>query len=146
MNDQTIVTTDSDAVAPTAPSLDAATAKIMCLRKWEAQITEALHHGGDTHSFDDVCQMVMSNVLAMFDYGTAFLLMEVVKYPRFSVLHCFIAGGEMQAVLDSEKGMMELAKQLGCSKLSFAGREGWIRVHKNNGWTPICSTLYKEVV
>lgn len=132
-------------IKPMSP-LDTAQAKIDGLRHWKEKIEVALDHGANTHTFDDVCTMVMENRLALFLYPEAFSLMEIVHYPQFSVFHCFIAGGEMQAVLDIEKELMPVAKSLGCAYLSFSGREGWVRVHKANGWTPVCTTLYKEVL
>lgn len=126
-------------------ALDLMQARIDGLRHWRRNIEIALEHGAHTHTFNDVCDMVLSGRLALFLYPSAFLLMETVSYPQFSVFHCFIAGGDMQAVLDTEADMAEIGKQLGCKYLSFSGRDGWLRVHKNNGWKPVCTTLYKEI-
>ena len=129
-----------------SPTLEAVLNKIAALTFWRSKIEIALHHGADSHSFDDICKMVLSERLAMFVYPESFLIMEVITFPQYKVFHCFLAGGDMKSVLDSEEKMAILGKELGCKYLSFAGRDGWTRVHKNNGWMPICSTLYKEIV
>lgn len=132
-------------VSSDTPFLDDMMNKIAALRTWRPQIETALHHAADTHTFDDICGMVLSGRLAMFVYPLCFLIMEKTTFPQYSVLHCFMAGGDMQAVLDTEADMAVLGKQMGCKYMSFAGRDGWMRVHKNSGWKTVCTTMYKPI-
>lgn len=115
------------------------------LELWEDTIEEALHHGGNAHSFDDIVAMVLQNKVFFFTYPEAFVVMEKVDYPQFSVFHCFLAGGTIEAVMGVQDEMEKVGRELGCKYLSIAGRRGWQRQLQERGWRHICTTLYRTI-
>lgn len=115
------------------------------LRKWRPQIEVALRHGAQAQSFDDLLMMVMRGTVQFYSFEKSFLVMEIINYPQFKVYHCFLAGGDMRDVFESEARMLPNAKALGCKYLSIAGRKGWTRMLKPRGWKFVCATMYKEV-
>jgi hypothetical protein len=119
--------------------------KLDVLDHWRPQLEAALSSADYTHTYDDLVGLVMRGEVVLFTYPGCLLVMEIAKYPQFSVWHCFIACGEMEAVLESEKAMNAVAANLGCKYLSFAGRAGWERILKKAGWHTVCVTMYKEV-
>lgn len=112
---------------------------------WEDKITEALRHGRNAHTFDDIVGMVLQNRVFFFSYDDAFVIMEKIDYPQFSVFHVFLAGGELEAVLSVHPEMERLGRQLGCKYLSMAGRKGWQRPLADRGWQHVCTTMYRPI-
>lgn len=125
--------------------LDAIAVLIEQIKRWEDKINEALYYAKNTHSFDDVVQLILTNRVLFFSYQEAFLIMERVEYPSFATFHCFLAGGKIEAVMEAQQQMEQLGKDLGCKYLSIAGRPGWQRVLASKGWKPVCVTLYREI-
>lgn len=115
------------------------------LEQWEDTINEALAHGRHTHTFDDVVSMVLQNRVLFFPFDKAFVIMEKVDYPRFSVFHCFLAGGELKEVLAAQDEMEIVGRKLGCKYLSIAGRLGWQRTLRDLGWQHVCTTMYRPI-
>lgn len=111
------------------------------LNKWRGHIMSALEHANNSHTFDDVVGMVLANRVMFFPYEDCFLIMEKVEYPRFSTFHCFLAGGDMEAVMDKQQVMSDFGRRLGCRYLSIAGREGWLRQLKDRGWQHVSSAM-----
>ncbi len=118
---------------------------VASLHKWREKIEEGLVHGHHAHTFDAVVNMILANRLYFFAYDNAFCIMEKVEYPNYSVFHCFLAGGEMEAVFDIQGPMADLAKAMGCSYLSVSGRKGWERKLAERGWTFTCVTMYLDI-
>lgn len=115
------------------------------LEKWEDDIKLALHHGYDTHTIDDIINLIMANRVHFFSWETSFTIMEIIDYPRFKVYHCFLAGGDLAGVVRSIGPMSDVARALGCQYLSMAGRSGWQKVLRDEGWKFVCTTMYLDL-
>lgn len=115
------------------------------LQKWEHKINCALAHGRNTHTFDDIVGLVLQNKAFFFSYEDCFIIMEKVDYPQFSVFHCFLAGGVMEAIINAQAEMAKIGEELGCKYLSIAGRKGWERQLHSLGWQHVCTTLYTPI-
>jgi len=70
---------------------------------------------------------------------------EIIKYPQKKVLHIFLAGGDMDQILDMDSSAVEFAKMNGCTGMSIAGRRGWKRVLKNKGYEETFTVLGKDI-
>jgi hypothetical protein len=123
-------------------ALDNLEALLAALRRWKPTMEAALEHGRDAHTFDDIVGMVMANRVLFFSFEKCFLVMERVEYPQFAVFHCFLAGGNMEAVMEAQTQMAQVGRQLGCKYLSFSGRSGWERKLKDRGWSHVATTMY----
>lgn len=120
-------------------------ALIQHLRKWRPQIEESLGYAQHSHTFDDVCLMVLQGRLQFFNFPHAFAIMEYKEYPRQKIYHCFLAGGELQSVIDCQYSIIEVARQAGCHAVTLSGRKGWERAFRETGWAPLCITLHKRI-
>jgi len=132
----------SDSVTGTLPRLENLVASP---HKWQPAIEEALVHGRHAHDFDDIVGMILINRLYFFTYERCFVIMEQVEYPKFKVFHCFLAGGDMDAIFAVQPEMAELGKTLGCTYLSIAGRKGWEKKLATRGWSFTCTTMYFDL-
>lgn len=117
---------------------------VSALTHWQSEINEALARAQHSHSFDDVVRMTMAGKLAMFTYPDAFMLMEVVDYPQFKVWHCFLAGGNRDAITATESQHGAIALAMDCKYIGFSGRKGWDHEASKRGWEYVCTTRYKR--
>lgn len=115
------------------------------LEKYRVDIEKALWYGQNSHTFDDFVGKVLRNEVHFYPLGSAFVAMEIIQQPQYNVYHTFLAGGDMQPILDCHPWMLENAKQLGCKYVSICGRHGWERVLKDYGWKKQYTVLRKEV-
>lgn len=129
-----------------APSLAEKT--IMLLQdilKWRDGLEEALHHGADSHTFDDLVTRIITGDLHFYEFGDCCIIMQLVNYPRFKNYHCFAATGSQEALDTAKQHMLDMAQQLGCKHLTIGGRAGWERRLRSRGWKHSSTTMYIEV-
>lgn len=88
----------------------------------------------ETHRIEDVEQSVARGTMQLWAGERGALVTEITKYPRRKVLHIFIAGGEMDQVLDFLPSLHRWADMQGCDALTLSGRVGWKRVLADRGW------------
>lgn len=125
--------------------LDSCEQLIRYLKKWRPVIEESLEYALQSHTFDDVCRLVMMGHMQFFNFDNAFAIMEYKEYPRQKAYHCFLAGGDLQEVLACQYAIIEVARRAGCDIVSLSGRKGWERAFRNSGWEPLCTTLFKRI-
>ena len=114
------------------------------LERCRVWIENALAYSGGTHDFFDIVRGVMSGHMQLWAGDNGCAVTEITVYPKRSILHVFLAGGNMQQILDFEASAIEFAKLNGCNALSLAGRKGWAKVHKDRGWKETHVTMIKE--
>jgi len=115
--------------------------ELMRCRQW---IENALVYSGGTHDFADIVRGVMSGHMQLWQGESGCAVTEITVYPKRKILHVFLAGGDMEQILDFEESAITFAKLNGCDALSLAGRKGWARVHKDRGWKEAHVTMIKE--
>jgi hypothetical protein len=115
--------------------------ELMRCRQW---IENALAYSGGTHDFADIVRGVMSGHMQLWQGESGCAVTEITVYPKRKILHVFLAGGDMEQILDFEESAETFAKLNGCDALSLAGRKGWLRVHKDRGWKEAHVTMIKE--
>lgn len=115
--------------------------ELLRCRTW---IEAALEYSGGTHDFKDICDGVVSGHMQLWAGERGCAVTEIVVYPKKKVLHIFLAGGEMNQILDFEESAIQFAKNNGCTALTLAGRKGWSRVHKDRGWKDAHVVMTKE--
>ena len=111
-------------------------------RPW---IEAALDRGGNTHDFEDIVQAVQSGFMQFWPAPDACAVTEMLVYPKKKVLHVFLAGGNMDTIIDMDESAKDFAKFNGCSGMTIAGRKGWIRMLKHKGYVPTFFTLGKDI-
>ena len=109
-------------------------------------IEDALEYSGGTHDFDDVKERIINGQLQLWPAQRGCAVTEIVVYPKKKVLHVFLAGGEMDQIIDMIDSAVAWSKTQGCTSMTIAGRHGWKRVLANYGFTPVMTVLAKEYV
>ena len=115
------------------------------LNRCRTWIEAALALSGGTHVWDDIVSGIYSGKMQFWPAQNACAITEIITYPRNKVLHIFLAGGEMEQIVDMDESAVEFAKQQGCTGMTIAGRRGWARVLLNKGWTEAFTTLSKDI-
>lgn len=115
------------------------------MRAQEPNIEAALNYSGGTHNIDSVTDQVLRGDAVFWDLGDSFMITEVVNYPTARHFHIFLAGGNLETLVNMHGDVIKLAKALQCDKLTIAGRPGWARALKAHGWEPYLVTLGKEI-
>jgi hypothetical protein len=87
----------------------------------------------------------MAQRVMFFSFDKCFLIAEKVVHPQHAVLHCFLAGGELQSILDKKHEIMEIGRHLGCKYMSISGRRGWERVLESEGWSHLYSIMHLPI-
>jgi len=105
----------------------------------------ALELSGGTHTLDDVVQAIIKGEMQFWPAPKGCAVTEIVNYPRKKVLHIFLAGGEMEQIIDMDDSAVEFAKMNGCTGMSIAGRRGWKRVLKDKGYEETFTVLGKDI-
>ena len=115
--------------------------ELLRCRDW---IEDALEYSGGTHTFDDVVRSVMEGRMQLWPGPRGCAVTEIVVYPKKKVLHVFLAGGEMDQIIDMIDSAVEWSRGQGCSSMTLAGRHGWKRVLDQYGFKPVMTVLEKE--
>ena len=118
--------------------------QLMRCRRW---IEDALEYAGlvETHTFTDICKGVLNGNLHLWHGDNGCAVTEFVVYPRSKCLHVFLAGGDMQQILDFEESAATWGKAYGCTQMTIAGRKGWSKVLGNRGWTEVHTVMGREI-
>ena len=111
-------------------------------KKW---IEDALEYSGGTHDFKDIVDGVISGNMHLWSGDNSCTVTLFTVYPKKTLLHVFLAGGDLDEILEIEKSMVDFAKQNGCDGLTLSGRVGWKKVLRDIGWNEQFLTLKKEI-
>jgi len=115
------------------------------LKRCLPYIEAALEYSGGTHTAKDVAIGIIEGRMQLWPGEDACAVTEIVVYPMKKVLHVFLAGGNMDTIVDMQKSAEEWGKLQGCSAMTIAGRKGWSRVLADHGYKEKFVTLAKEL-
>lgn len=113
------------------------------LERLAHHIEAALAYSGDTHSLVDVVDAIKDGSAQFFPLENSVIVTEVVDYPQKAVCRIWLAGGEMDELVEAEKSIVEWARSHGCSGMEIIGRKGWERQLKD--YTAASTVLIKEI-
>jgi len=111
-------------------------------RPW---IEAALDRGGNTHLFEDIVDAVKMGTMQFWPAEDACAVTEIIVYPRKKAFHVFLAGGNMDTIVEMDASAVFFAKLNGCSAMSIAGRKGWQKVLEHKGYKPVLTSLGKDI-
>lgn len=111
-------------------------------RPW---IEAALERADGTHTLNDVIENIFKGSMQFWPAPKGCAITEIIQYPRKKVLHVFLAGGEMEQIVDMDGSAVQFARANGCSGMSIAGRKGWARVLKEKGYQETFTVLTKDI-
>lgn len=115
------------------------------LVRCEPWLQAALERAGGTHTITDVVEAVAEGRMQFWPAPRGCAVTEIVKYPSKKVLHIFLAGGELDQIVDMDSSAAEFARMNGCTAMTIAGRKGWARVLKDKGYEVAHTVLAKEL-
>lgn len=109
-------------------------------------IEAALEYAGGTHKPDHVVASILKGDLQLWPGERSAIVTEIDHYPLLDTCHLFLAGGEMGELQRMLPSVEAWAKQVGCSRVSLAGRKGWQRSFlRDDGYAPKWWVLAKEL-
>lgn len=106
------------------------------VQRWtphRAKLLEAIERTNGTHTEDDVLAMILGGSLYLMTTEKSACVYEVIRYPRFNCLNAFLAAGELQDMDIAMRDLENRARELGCKRVTWGGREGWKAVCKGEG-------------
>ena len=106
-------------------------------------IENALKHANHSHSVLDVLDAIKSGKAQFFSMENSAIVTEIVDYPQKSVCRIWLAGGDMDELLEAEKHIAAIAKSIGCTGMEIIGRKGWERVLTD--YKPTAVVLVKDL-
>jgi hypothetical protein len=115
-------------------------------KRCEQWIAAALKYDGDTHGLEDVLLLVASGECQLWPGQRSAIVTEVVRHPRKTVLHFWLAGGDLQELEAMTVDIERWAREQGCSRVTLAGRRGWERTFlRDRGYSPQWAVMAKEL-
>jgi len=90
-------------------------------------IEDALEYAGGSHTLQDVMLAVAEGKAQFFPLDKSAIVTEIVDYPQKAMCRIWLAGGDLDELIDAEAAIAAWAKTLGCSGMEIIGRRGWSR-------------------
>lgn len=109
-------------------------------RPW---LVEALD--GTFYTIDDVARALAENRAQLWPGKNAVIVTEINTYPSERVIQVWLAGGDMQEIMQMAAGLESWARLNGCSSVLVEGRKGWARTLNAQGYEPYTFTAIKRL-
>ena len=107
-------------------------------------LAAALAHSGNTHSKEDLWQLIESGDAQLFPLPHGAFVTTQRNYPNgLRECHFWLIGGNLGELLKVEPLTLQWAKSLGCQRATARGRKGWARVLQ--GWEDAGTFYVKEL-
>ena len=111
-------------------------------RPW---IEAALEYSGGTHDFYDIVENIANCRMQLWPADRGCIVTEIVVYPKKKVINIFLAGGELDQILDMDEAVKAWAKEHGCTAATMSGRLGWKKPLEPLGWEFQLASFKKEI-
>ena len=110
-------------------------------------VEAALEYSGGTHTLQDVVEQIFIGRMQFWPGERSAIVTEVVRHPRKSTLHFFLAGGEGQELREMRGRIEDWARtEHGCTSATLTGRRGWARSFMvDEGYRPVSIHMAKEL-
>lgn len=108
-------------------------------------IEAALEYSGGTHIYEDVERGILDGRMQIWPGKKSAAVTEVVEYARKKVLHIFLAGGDMEELVDMIDSAEAWGRTLGCTALTMSGRKGWERALAPHGFKPVMIVMERTI-
>jgi len=115
------------------------------LERCKPWIEAALKRSGGINTWAEVYGKIMSGHMQLWPAPKGCLVTEIVVYPNTNAINIFLAGGELDQILQMTENVKEWAKLQGCSFASFSGRFGWQKPLEKAGWKAHSVTMHLEI-
>lgn len=109
-------------------------------RPW---LENALARTEGAYEWPDILDGLATGHMQFWPAPHGAMITQVVESPRLKTLHVFLAGGDLDQVLDMIPSLEAFAAFNDCVALTMDGRRGWERVLKD--WTRTSVVMKKEI-
>lgn len=115
-------------------------------KECEKYIRDALEYCNGTHELQDVADQISKGELQLWPARETALVSQLINYPKRKSIHIFLAGGNIDELINMEESVFSWARSQGCDMLTFSGRLGWSRSKlKNRGYKPDHMMILKDL-
>jgi hypothetical protein len=108
-------------------------------------IEAALEYSRGTHLIEDVRAMVEAGRAHFHPFARCAVVTEFLVYPRLKALHFWLCGGSLEALVEVEPRIAAWGVLQGCTRFTTAGREGWRRALRANGYEPAWHVCLRDL-
>lgn len=108
-------------------------------------IKAALKYTKGTHTIRDIWDGIVTGNFQLWPGEKSAVVTEIQIFPAKKVMHIFLAGGDLDELLEMERSVRAFAVTIGCNSMSISGRRGWVKIFKGDGWQEVCTTIAKEL-
>ena len=109
-------------------------------------VAAALEYSGGTHKIEDIAEGIRRGQFQLWPGKNSVVVTEIIVYPQLKDLHYFLAGGDLDELQLMRPIIESWGKEIGCSRVSLAGRKGWERTFlKGEGYEPKWFILCKDL-
>lgn len=98
-----------------------------------------------THTFMDIVEGIESGRYQFWPGKQSAIVSEIMVYPQRKGLHLFLGGGDLQELIEMQRDLAVWAKEQGLDHVSLAGRMGWERALRDEGWGKHMVLMTKEI-
>jgi hypothetical protein len=97
-------------------------------------VADALAYSHGTHSIGDVEAAIAAGEATFWPGQGSAMVTEILDLPGAKVLHFWLCGGDLDELQRMRAFIEGVGQAQGCTKASTAGRRGWSRVLKDDGY------------
>ena len=109
-------------------------------------VAAALEYSGGTHKVEDIAEGIRREQFQLWPGLNSVVVTEIIVYPQLKDLHYFLAGGDLDELRMMRPIIESWGKEIGCSRVSLAGRKGWERTFlKGEGYEPKWFIMCKDL-
>lgn len=107
------------------------------------RLDKMLEASGGLYIFEDIVELIHTGQMQSFADGDNWVVTQVNKFPRKTVLDIVLVIGDMEAVLAMEDRLVAYAAEVGAEIIVATGRLGWSKVHPTN-WKPVSVNFVRQ--
>jgi len=117
-----------------------------------SRLQKALDYGGNTHTLQDVIDLVRKGDAQFWENGDGTIVTEIHSYPRLKAISFWLMSGTIPDCMALEDDILAWARTEGCTMAISTGRKGWLYHARKTGWRvrphmfPVYKPLTEETV
>jgi hypothetical protein len=111
-----------------------------------AWIEAALEYDGGFNSIDDVERAIELGEAHFWPGENSAVVTQFWESREGKALHYWLCGGDLEEIVDRMQPVIDdWGRGQGCSRALICGRQGWSRVLKSSGYSPLWLAMGKEL-